>query len=479
MTPIFRSSSCPLISQDTAPPKRLREDVEEATATIVESSSKPNKSAKLVKTNYRCTPILDLNNRIESIRFNATKELLDQRRREFPDITHLSAQILTLDFNKLVAGPFNVPSSPCKLYYLSEQRVVLIKAPNKFSAECERVRPLQEMEGTQHRLRPILGIKDDGTFLDLIQLSSKIHSKGKIDPSTIQKMIDFEVKFYTGLPSNHDTIPIPITLCLLSSGIEENPNQKMKIIQKRESLDLLEAINKKTNFPRASLLTIARDLSQAVDYCHDLGIVVADIKTENILIDLKTLKARLTDFGMSFPVTEATTENLLRGTNLTYAPEVVGDFYTNNASLASITDRQRVFPQDSKRIFARDIWSLGHVLFHLFFSKVPNCSYILNAMHEHDDQSFYKKLFIKILTNKASVDEFISFMERYNQAPLTEEQKCNILKSNPADEAILKKVFPILEKMLNFDPMKRPNAKSLIAEFNALIDQLPAYNPPQ
>lgn len=468
----FRGFNLPVFPTDTStPPSRKRSREEEAERSIscsglVDINTAPPKVLK--PHDYTCIPILDVATRLECLVAKYFEWQLVERRVEFPGIQNISDKVSALNFDELREGPFTLPEPlACKLYYLEKQKIVLIKAPSKeldVDGQKCKVRPLHMEEGAQHRLRPIIGISSNGDILDLIQLTSSIDKINRVPKNMVESAINFEAKFYSSLPPDHDTIPLPITLCLLKKESSSSIS-RLKIIQKRESLDLLKLMKQEILLKFSDKLKIARDIIQAIDYCHNtLNIVFADLKPENILVDLANKKARLTDFGLAFPVGETTTINLLNGTEQTSAPEILADFYSNGASLKQMNQH---FPQDPRRVYSRDVWSLGVILSVFLLGSFPNCTYIL-TQGNHEAQ-LYRKLSQKILRGLASAEDVEQLMSKFRQQPFTEEYKKITLEMNPIFQNKLKKLFELITKMLSFDPLLRPNTTELLAEFNTLI----------
>ena len=63
--------------------------------------------------------------------------------------------------------------------------------------------------------------------------------------------------------------------------------------------DLDFPISKKQFVPSEQLRTWMRDVTLGLEYLHLMGITHRDIKPENLLLDLKSGKVKLADFGIS------------------------------------------------------------------------------------------------------------------------------------------------------------------------------------
>ncbi|XP_011866588.1 PREDICTED: serine/threonine-protein kinase mos [Vollenhovia emeryi] len=103
-------------------------------------------------------------------------------------------------------------------------------------------------------------------------------------------------------------------------------------------------------------VSIWRDIASALQFCHDSGVIHADVKATNILMAANG-QAKLTDFGSSILVDELHVSIRPRGTPGYAAPEVLrGDVPT----------------------FAADIYSLGIVAWQMLSREVP-----FHGLHIH------------------------------------------------------------------------------------------------
>jgi serine/threonine-protein kinase len=114
------------------------------------------------------------------------------------------------------------------------------------------------------------------------------------------------------------------------------------------------------------ILSILRQVAEALDYAHKSGIIHRDIKPSNILLD-PTDAAYLTDFGIArmISTTQFTTTGALIGTPTYMSPEqALGEEALTSAS---------------------DIYSLGIILYELFTGKAPFAAETtpLAVIHKH------------------------------------------------------------------------------------------------
>jgi len=115
---------------------------------------------------------------------------------------------------------------------------------------------------------------------------------------------------------------------------------------------LAERVAARGALPPAEVIALLRDVAAALHEAHRLGIVHRDVKPENILIDQRTGRAMVTDFGIARVVEAAplTATGLLLGTVQYMSPEqVVGE---------AVDARS-------------DVYSLGVVAFHALTARFP------------------------------------------------------------------------------------------------------------
>jgi len=127
---------------------------------------------------------------------------------------------------------------------------------------------------------------------------------------------------------------------------------------------LVEASKANTFIPVQQVLSILRQIGQALDYAHQQDILHRDIKPSNILLDSNG-NAFLTDFGIArmMSSTQFTATGALIGTPTYMSPEQ---------------------GQGLDLDFASDIYSLGIVLFEMLTGKAPFASETpLAVIHKH------------------------------------------------------------------------------------------------
>ncbi|MBN2305640.1 MAG: serine/threonine protein kinase [Anaerolineae bacterium] len=102
--------------------------------------------------------------------------------------------------------------------------------------------------------------------------------------------------------------------------------------------------------PVSEVLKVVKDVTDALDYAHDQGVIHRDIKPSNIMLEKRTGRAILMDFGLALSVQEGTMGDTF-GSAHYIAPE------------QAINSKNAV-PQS-------DLYSLGVVIYEMLSGKVP------------------------------------------------------------------------------------------------------------
>lgn len=111
--------------------------------------------------------------------------------------------------------------------------------------------------------------------------------------------------------------------------------------------NLLNVLNLKKVLSVDEIRVIAAQIIQALLFMHSKGIIYGDLKAENILLNNKGI-VKLCDFNLSG--TESLLNDTLQGTVCYLAPEVI---------------------LGKQRTAKSDFWSLGVLVYLLFFRKYP------------------------------------------------------------------------------------------------------------
>ena len=163
----------------------------------------------------------------------------------------------------------------------------------------------------------------------------KVIPKTRIAKPSQRDKIDAEIQIQKSLDHPHivklvDHFEDQIKICLVLELCE------------RKSLTTL--LKQHGQVPQSEASHIMKEITQALQYIHNKGIVHRDLKLGNILLD-QTGVSKLGDFGLAMYYKEATPGNIC-GTPNFIAPEVLNDHVHDPAS---------------------DIWALGKSAFHLRF----------------------------------------------------------------------------------------------------------------
>lgn len=102
--------------------------------------------------------------------------------------------------------------------------------------------------------------------------------------------------------------------------------------------------------PPGEMIKIVRDVAGALDYAHEQGVIHRDIKPSNIMLEKKTGRAILMDFGLALSVQEGT----------------MGDTF---GSAHYIAPEQAVSSKNA--VPQSDMYSLGIVIYEMLAGKVP------------------------------------------------------------------------------------------------------------
>jgi len=105
---------------------------------------------------------------------------------------------------------------------------------------------------------------------------------------------------------NDDNIPLEIALMQQVRDVPgviklldyfDTPDCFYIVMERFNSKDLFDYISEQGPLNETIAKEMFRDIVETVSLCHQNGVVHRDIKDENILVDIKTLKTKLIDFG--------------------------------------------------------------------------------------------------------------------------------------------------------------------------------------
>ncbi len=113
---------------------------------------------------------------------------------------------------------------------------------------------------------------------------------------------------------------------------------------------LKEYVRRGERMPADEVLRIVRDITSALDYAHEQGVIHRDIKPSNIMLERHSGRAILMDFGLALSVHEGT----------------MGDTF---GSAHYIAPEQAV--SSAQATAQSDLYSLGVVIYEMLTGKVP------------------------------------------------------------------------------------------------------------
>lgn len=169
----------------------------------------------------------------------------------------------------------------------------------------------------------------------------------------------------------------------------------------------------KKKFSDRKKVSIAFQIASGIKYIHSRGIVHCDLKSSNVLLD-EHFNAKLSDFGLSYYISEMPNNKKLFGTYRWMAPEVLSG---------------------KKHSFKSDIFSYGMILLELLKEKIP-----------YSDMNNVSRLVDFIRREKEKAIELVP--EEGN--PILVYITKNCLRYDPKDRISIDKILELLQKANEF-----------------------------
>ncbi|MDF1662264.1 MAG: protein kinase, partial [Planctomycetota bacterium] len=142
----------------------------------------------------------------------------------------------------------------------------------------------------------------------------------------------------------------------------------MELIEGQNLKDFVDDMLRKTGQPPSwnQIAKILKSIAQALSYCHEMGIVHRDIKPQNIIVEAKTQRAVLLDFGLIKKDRTKVGESFLSGgQSLTQHGELVGTpAFMSPEQFAPGGDFGAIGP-------CSDVWGFGATLFYALSGTPP------------------------------------------------------------------------------------------------------------
>lgn len=199
------------------------------------------------------------------------------------------------------------------------------------------------------------GITYSGKYLNNINILTKKMIKNNLSYENFCK----ELKNLKLL--KHPNIP-------LFYGISQDSKDLMLVQQLVEGNTLSKFLKEK-NVTDIDKMLILLDLAKVLEYLHGFRFIHKDLKPENVMVDYKTLKMYLIDFGITKDISQKSdklhTVSELEGSIMYMAPE---SFDLIDISKKTSEKSQKTFFQVSTKF---DVWSYGCLADEVFSGNKP------------------------------------------------------------------------------------------------------------
>ncbi len=134
-----------------------------------------------------------------------------------------------------------------------------------------------------------------------------------------------------------------------------------------EGESLSSLVETRGRVPAAEAARIAAMIARAVDHVHHHGVLHRDLKPENVVIDARTGRPRVIDFGLAF---DRSAERLTETGQMVGTPAFMAPEQISGSGSGSSTDGRAESPS-SKLSRATDVYGIGGILYHLLTARPP------------------------------------------------------------------------------------------------------------
>jgi serine/threonine protein kinase len=210
-------------------------------------------------------------------------------------------------------------------------------------------------------------------FVMMVSLKEKGPNKiAETDDCGFQHGIDMTTKIMDKLNEKH-VAPIPpvFNVPLETEFNHHSENRVSALYDWAEEGDLYTAIHKCDDIKKPLLsfeerFRVTEQLMNAVALLHDIGVVHRDIKSENVLLSRDadgTLRAKLTDFGLSEEIAAISAKHYIAGTPRYldgHTANTVGNLFPKGKPLSEQLREEKI-----KKYTALDVYALGVLILEL------------------------------------------------------------------------------------------------------------------